>query len=45
LVEVSGGITLETAGDYARAGADVISSGAITHSAGSVDLALDFRAR
>jgi nicotinate-nucleotide pyrophosphorylase (carboxylating) len=45
LVEVSGGITLETVGGYARAGADLISSGAITHSAGSVDLALDFRAR
>ena len=42
LVEVSGGITLETAADYARAGADVISSGALTHSAPSVDLALDF---
>ena len=43
LVEVSGGITLATVGAYARAGAHVISSGAITHSAGSVDLALDFR--
>ena len=43
LVEVSGGVTLETVGDYARAGADIISSGALTHSAGAVDLALDFR--
>lgn len=42
LVEVSGGITLETIRGYAEAGADVISSGALTHSAGSVDLALDF---
>ena len=42
LVEVSGGITLETVGDYARAGADIISSGALTHSAVAVDLALDF---
>lgn len=41
LVEVSGGITLETVGAYARAGADLISSGAITHSARAVDLALD----
>jgi nicotinate-nucleotide pyrophosphorylase (carboxylating) len=41
LVEVSGGITLETVGDYARAGADIISAGAITHSARAVDLALD----
>jgi nicotinate-nucleotide pyrophosphorylase (carboxylating) len=42
MVEVSGGITLETIRAYAEAGADVISSGALTHSAGSVDLALDF---
>jgi nicotinate-nucleotide pyrophosphorylase (carboxylating) len=42
LVEVSGGITLETIGDYARAGADLISVGALTHSATAVDLALDF---
>ncbi len=43
LVEVSGGITLETVGDYARAGADIISSGALTHSAPAVDLGLDIR--
>jgi nicotinate-nucleotide pyrophosphorylase (carboxylating) len=42
LVEVSGSITLETVAAYARAGADIISSGALTHSAPSVDLALDF---
>ena len=42
LVEVSGGITLDTVGAYARAGADIISAGALTHSAPSVDLALDF---
>ncbi len=41
LVEVSGGITLDTVRAYAEAGADVISSGALTHSAPSVDLALD----
>jgi nicotinate-nucleotide pyrophosphorylase (carboxylating) len=41
LVEVSGGITLETVRAYAEAGADVISVGALTHSAPSVDLALD----
>lgn len=41
LVEVSGGITLDTVRSYADAGADVISSGALTHSAPSVDLALD----
>ncbi len=42
LVEVSGGITLKTVADYARAGADIISAGALTHSAPSADLALDF---
>lgn len=42
LVEVSGGVSLETAPAYARAGADLISSGALTHSAPAVDLALDF---
>ncbi|MBX3158816.1 MAG: carboxylating nicotinate-nucleotide diphosphorylase [Deltaproteobacteria bacterium] len=44
VVEVSGGITLATIGDYARAGADLISVGAITHSAGAVDIGLDVRA-
>ncbi len=44
LVEVSGGITLETIGAYARAGADLISVGALTHSATAVDIGLDFRA-
>jgi len=44
LVEVSGGITLATIGDYARAGADLISVGALTHSAPAVDLCLDVRA-
>jgi len=37
-VELSGGITLENARDYAWAGADYISSGAITHSARAMDL-------
>lgn len=43
LVEVSGGITLQTVASYARAGADIISSGALTHSAPAVDLGLDIR--
>jgi len=43
LVEVSGGITLATVADYARAGADLISVGALTHSAPSVDIGLDVR--
>jgi nicotinate-nucleotide pyrophosphorylase (carboxylating) len=37
-VELSGGITLDTVADYARAGAHYISSGAITHSAKAVDI-------
>lgn len=36
--ELSGGITLETARDYAEAGADYLSAGAITHSARAVDI-------
>jgi nicotinate-nucleotide pyrophosphorylase (carboxylating) len=43
LVEVSGGITLATILDYARAGADLISVGALTHSAPAVDIGLDVR--
>lgn len=39
-VELSGGITLETARAYAEAGADFISAGAITHSARAVDISL-----
>ena len=41
LVEVSGGITLGTAPAYAAAGADLLSVGALTHSAASLDLGLD----
>lgn len=41
LVEVSGGVSLDTVGDYARAGADLISVGAITHSAPALDIGLD----
>ncbi len=37
-VELSGGITLENVRAYAEAGADYISSGAITHSARAVDI-------
>lgn len=40
-VEVSGGVTLETVGAYAAAGADLISVGAITHSAPILDIGLD----
>ncbi|MCC6366821.1 MAG: carboxylating nicotinate-nucleotide diphosphorylase [Bryobacterales bacterium] len=37
-VELSGGITLETARAYAETGADFLSCGAITHSARAMDL-------
>jgi nicotinate-nucleotide pyrophosphorylase (carboxylating) len=41
IVEASGGITLETVGEVARTGVDVISVGALTHSVRSLDLGLD----
>ncbi len=41
LVEVSGGVTLDTVAAYAAAGADLISVGAITHSAPVLDIGLD----
>ena len=40
-VEVSGGVTLDTVSAYAAAGVQYVSVGAITHSAPSLDLALD----
>lgn len=43
LLEVSGGITLERIGELAAAGIDVISVGALTHSAKAADIALDLR--
>ena len=45
LVEVSGGVTLDTAGAYADAGADLVSVGAITHSAPVLDIGLDLPSR
>lgn len=44
LVEASGGITLETVGDFAAAGADFVSVGALTHSAPILDVGLDLLA-
>jgi nicotinate-nucleotide pyrophosphorylase (carboxylating) len=44
LVEVSGSVALERVPVIAKAGVDVISVGAITHSAGAVDLGLDWLA-
>jgi nicotinate-nucleotide pyrophosphorylase (carboxylating) len=40
-VEVSGGVSLDTVGAYAAAGADFVSVGALTHSAPALDLALE----
>jgi nicotinate-nucleotide pyrophosphorylase (carboxylating) len=40
VVEVSGGVRFETLRDYALPGVDVISVGALTHSATAVDLSL-----
>lgn len=40
--EASGGINLTTIHDIAQTGVDAISVGALTHSAPSIDLALDF---
>ncbi|KQR38917.1 carboxylating nicotinate-nucleotide diphosphorylase [Microbacterium sp. Leaf159] len=42
-VEASGGASLDTVGDIARTGVDVISVGALTHSARALDLGLDVR--
>jgi nicotinate-nucleotide pyrophosphorylase (carboxylating) len=43
LVEVSGNVTLEGVAELARAGADIISVGALTHSAPAADVSLDIR--
>jgi nicotinate-nucleotide pyrophosphorylase (carboxylating) len=42
LVEVSGGVTLDSVAAIARAGVDVISVGAVTHSAPAANLGLDW---
>jgi nicotinate-nucleotide pyrophosphorylase (carboxylating) len=41
LIEVSGGVTLTTAPRLAVAGVDLLSVGALTHSAPVLDLGLD----
>ncbi len=43
VVEVSGRVTLESVAEYAAAGADLISVGALTHSAPVLDIGLDLR--
>ncbi|MCO5168013.1 MAG: carboxylating nicotinate-nucleotide diphosphorylase [Planctomycetes bacterium] len=42
LLEASGGITLDTIRAFAETGVDRISTGSMTHSARSLDIALDF---
>ncbi|WP_435415159.1 carboxylating nicotinate-nucleotide diphosphorylase [Ruicaihuangia caeni] len=41
VVEASGGVSLQTVADIAATGVDVISVGALTHSAPAIDLGLD----
>ena len=43
ITEASGGITLETVRTVAETGVDLISVGALTHSARALDISLDFR--
>jgi len=43
VLEASGGVDLQTVGDIARTGVDVISVGALTHSAPALDVGLDVR--
>jgi len=45
LVEISGGVTLENAGDYAATGADLLSTSVITQSAPALDIGLDLAPR
>jgi nicotinate-nucleotide pyrophosphorylase (carboxylating) len=42
LLEASGGITLDTIREIAETGVDLISVGALTHSAPALDVSLDF---
>jgi nicotinate-nucleotide pyrophosphorylase (carboxylating) len=42
ITEVSGGVRLETVRAYAEAGANLVSSGALTHSTPALDIGLDF---
>ena len=41
VIEASGGVTLDTVAAIAETGVDYVSSGALTHSAPSLDVALD----
>jgi nicotinate-nucleotide pyrophosphorylase (carboxylating) len=41
LLEISGRVSLATVADYATTGADLVSVGALTHSAPVLDIGLD----
>ncbi|MFN9250186.1 MAG: nicotinate-nucleotide diphosphorylase (carboxylating), partial [Brevundimonas sp.] len=41
VLEASGGVSLDTVRDIAATGVDVISVGALTHSAAALDIGLD----
>jgi nicotinate-nucleotide pyrophosphorylase (carboxylating) len=41
VLEASGGITLDNVAEYAATGVDLISVGALTHSAPNIDVALE----
>jgi nicotinate-nucleotide pyrophosphorylase (carboxylating) len=43
VIEASGGVNLETVAEIAKTGVDVISVGALTHSARALDLGLDIK--
>jgi nicotinate-nucleotide pyrophosphorylase (carboxylating) len=42
VTEASGGVTLETVGEIAKTGVDVISVGALTHAPRSLDSSLEW---
>jgi nicotinate-nucleotide pyrophosphorylase (carboxylating) len=42
VTEASGGVTLENVGEIAKTGVDLISVGALTHSARSLDSSLEW---
>jgi len=44
MIEASGGITKENLASYAKTGVDVISVGAITHSAKAIDMSMEIKA-
>jgi nicotinate-nucleotide pyrophosphorylase (carboxylating) len=44
-LEATGGLTLDTAAEYAASGVDYLSVGALTHSSPILDIALDLRPR